>query len=200
MDTTSIVTAESLVAATQPAAGPRVGRGRAKSRRIAPYSWLGVGAVGLGVGAALAGAALSGGSGVAVADTRSDTHVSSPGPASAGGRSAASHPAAAASRPKRTFSRAEPENSAASWATRARRARKSAGSAARMSTPSMVMRPLLPTRPKAQPLPARTNPHERSEPADPKEPTVKFRVERDVLADAVEIGRASCRERVSSPV
>jgi hypothetical protein len=32
---------------------------------------------------------------------------------------------------------------------------------------SMVMRPLLPTRPKAQPLPARTNPHERSEPADP---------------------------------
>ena len=32
---------------------------RKRSGRIAPYSWLGVGAVGLGVGAALAGAAVN---------------------------------------------------------------------------------------------------------------------------------------------
>ena len=39
-------------------------RGRGKSRRIAPYSWLGVGAGGVGL---LAGAALAGGSGLAAA-------------------------------------------------------------------------------------------------------------------------------------
>ena len=81
MDQSSIVTPEALIAATQPtAAGSRKGRGRAKSRRIAPYSWLGAGAVGLGVGAALAGAALTGGAGIAAADTGTDTHVSSPAP------------------------------------------------------------------------------------------------------------------------
>ena len=74
MDQSSTVTPEVLIATTQPSvAGPRKGRGRAKSRRFAPYSWLGVGAVGLGVGAALAGAALTGGSGIAAADTHNDT-------------------------------------------------------------------------------------------------------------------------------
>ena len=112
MDQSSIVTPESLIAASQSAASqsaasqsaaePRKGRGRAKARRIAPYSWLGVGAIGLGVGAALAGAALTGGSGVAAADTSTDTHVSSPGSAREGGRSTASHPAAAVSGSKRT--------------------------------------------------------------------------------------------------
>ena len=112
MNQSSIVTSELLIAASQSAASqsaasqstaePRKGRGRAKARRIAPYSWLGVGAIGLGVGAALAGAALTGGSGVAAADTSTDTHVSSPGSAREGGRSTASHPTAAVPGSKRT--------------------------------------------------------------------------------------------------
>ena len=61
-----------------PASGP------GKSRRIAPYSWLGVSAVGVGLGAALAGAALTSGPGIAAADTGTDTHVSSPAPAREG--------------------------------------------------------------------------------------------------------------------
>ena len=105
MDQSSIVTSEpmteQLIAAPQPtAAASRKGRGRAKSRRIAPYSWLGAGAVGRGVGAALAGAALTGGAGIAAADTGTDTHVSSPAPERAEGRATASHRTAAVSGPK----------------------------------------------------------------------------------------------------
>ncbi|MEI7545475.1 MAG: hypothetical protein WCJ53_11700, partial [Mycobacteriaceae bacterium] len=91
MDQSSIATSELLIEATQPSVpGPRKGRRRARSRRIAPYSWLGAGAVGLGVGAALVGAALTGGSGTAIADTGTDTHVSSPGAETEGARATAS--------------------------------------------------------------------------------------------------------------
>ena len=103
MDQSSIVTSEPLIVAIQPTApGARKGRGRAKSRRIAPYSWLGVGAVGLGLGAALAGAALTGGSGIASADTHNDTHVNGPRTTKGAGRSTAPHPAAAAPAPTST--------------------------------------------------------------------------------------------------
>ena len=138
MDQSSIVTSESLIAASQSTAEPRKGRGRAKSRRIAPYSWLGVGAVGLGVGAALAGAALAGGSGVAAADTRSDTHVTNPGPASQGGRSTASHPAAAASRPKRTPAAAAGAKPGAPRAASAIRSAHRAASSEKISAPTVV--------------------------------------------------------------
>ena len=106
MDQSSTVTSEALIAAPQPIApGRREGRGRARARRIAPYSWLGVGAIGLGVGAALtgaalAGAALTGGLGIAAADTHNDTHVDGPRATKGPGRSTAPHPAA--SEPKST--------------------------------------------------------------------------------------------------
>ncbi len=49
----------------------------------------------------------------------------------------------ARARPKRMLSLAEPENSAASWATSAMRARTSRGSASRRSTPSMLIEPFI---------------------------------------------------------